>query len=310
MSDDAATIDRFLAALAGEDGLSPNTIAAYRTDLGQASERLSGALVGCDPGGIVHLSESWAALKPATVARKAAALRRFFGFLVDEGERADNPSHALPSPGRERRLPRVLSHGEVERMFAVAAERVAAHEPSRPADLRLLTMLELLYGSGLRVSELAGLPLAAIRAGQPYLVVRGKGARERLVPVTPGALDAAERWRHEGRADDPSPWLFPSRGGKPISRVRLFQLVRDLAAAAGIDPARVSPHVLRHAFATHLLAGGADLRAVQAMLGHADIATTEIYTHLDTDHLVRLVNERHPLGEALAAARLGDNRSD
>ncbi len=299
---DQEAIGAFLRALAGEDGLSANTIAAYRGDLTQASAALGGGLRAVDVDGIGRLADGWAAWKPATVARKAAAIRRFLAFQVEEGARGDDPSHALPSPGRGRRLPKVLSRDEVDRLFAVAEGRVAGPAPPRPADLRMVAILELLYGSGLRVSELAGLPLAAVRPDQPYLVVRGKGARERLVPVTPRALAAVERWRVEGRrARPPSRWLFPSRADAPITRVRVFQLLRALAAAADLDPARVSPHVLRHAFATHLLAGGADLRAVQAMLGHADIATTEIYTHLDRDRLVRLVTERHPLGDALAA---------
>jgi len=300
---DAEVIERFLAAMAGEDGLSANTIAAYRTDLLQASELLHGRLRACDADDVGQLTESWSALRPASGARKAASLRRFLAHQLEEGERSDDPSHALPSFGRGRPLPCVLSHAQIDAMFAVASERVGAQQPPRPADLRLLAVLELLYGSGLRVTEVATLPLAAIRPDQPYVIVRGKGGRERLVPVTPSALDAVARWRREGRTADPaSPWLFPSRHDKPISRVRLFQLVRELAGAAGIDPRLVSPHVLRHAFATHLLGGGADLRAVQTMLGHADIATTEIYTHLDTDHLVRLVQERHPLDEALADA--------
>ena len=299
MSGDAERLDGFLRALAGEEGLSPNTLAAYRSDLTACSRVLEGRLVDAGEEDIHRLAEDWAALKPATVARKAASLRRFFGFLADEGLRADDPSHALPSPGRSRPLPRVLSRAEVERLFAVLTERIEGAIEPAAADLRLLAVLELLYGSGLRVSELCQLPTSAFRSGQPYLVVRGKGARERLVPVTPSALVAVARWVRDGRPDDRARWLFPSRGGKPLSRVRLFQLLRELAAEAGLDPARISPHVLRHAFATHLLDGGADLRAVQAMLGHADIATTEIYTHLESDRLVKLVSERHPLRETL-----------
>lgn len=295
---DAAWIAAFLHALAGEEGLSANTLSAYRSDLTASSRALDGDLANADEEAIHRLSTGWMDFRPATLARKASSVRRFFRFLVEEGVRADDPSHALPSPGRSRPLPRILSRDEVGRLFRTVEDRLAL---GRAPDLRLHAVLELLYGSGLRVSELIGLPLAALRDDQPYLIVRGKGARERLVPVTERALAAVSRWRREGRGDDSSLWLFPGRSDKPLSRVRLFQILRELALDTGLDPARMSPHVLRHAFATHLLNGGADLRAVQAMLGHADIATTQIYTHLESERLVRLVAERHPLGEALAA---------
>lgn len=174
-------------------------------------------------------------------------------------------------------------------MFVVAEQRAASGHPEA---LRNLALLELLYGSGLRASELVTLPRRSIRPGQPFLILSGKGSKERLVPLSSRALEAVRQWLEA--APDGTPWLFP--GGKAhLSRVRLFQIVRALAADAGIAPDRVSPHVLRHAFATHLLAGGADLRALQTLLGHADIATTQIYTHVDSDRLVDLVNRRHPL---------------
>jgi integrase/recombinase XerD len=175
-------------------------------------------------------------------------------------------------------------------MFAAAENRAASGQPEA---LRNLALLELLYGSGLRASELVTLPRRAVRPGQPFLILLGKGSKERLVPVSGRALEAVHRWRE---ASPETPWLFPS-GKKHLSRVRLFQIVRVLAADAGIAPDRVSPHVLRHAFATHLLAGGADLRALQTLLGHADIATTQIYTHVDSARLVELVNQRHPLAK-------------
>ena len=178
-------------------------------------------------------------------------------------------------------------------MFTAAEERAAS---GRPEALRNLALLELLYGSGLRASELVTLPRRAVRAKQPFLILQGKGAKERLVPVSSRATDAVRRWMD---ASNDSPWLFPS-GRKHLSRVRLFQIVRAMAADAGIAPDRVSPHVLRHAFATHLLAGGADLRALQTLLGHADIATTQIYTHVDSARLVELVNQRHPLARPRA----------
>jgi integrase/recombinase XerD len=188
-------------------------------------------------------------------------------------------------------LPKVLSHSDVEALFAVIQARVDRTPPD-PRDLRLAALIEMLYGSGLRASELVSLPLRAVSTDRPYLILKGKGGRERLVPISDRARAAIASWRIH--VPEGSLWLFPS-GASHLSRIRLFQLVRALAAEAGIDPARVSPHVLRHAFATHLLEGGADLRALQAMLGHADIATTQIYTHVDASRLVALVNARHPL---------------
>jgi integrase/recombinase XerD len=223
------------------------------------------------------------------VARRSAALRRFFGFLVDDGLREDDPSAALPRPRFERPLPRILDEADVQRMFEAAEDRAASGEA---AAVRNLALLELLYGSGLRASELVGLPRGSVRSGQPFLMVRGKGDKERLVPISTRADAAVHAWLDHVPSD--SLWLFPS-GKKHLSRVRLFQIVRTMAADAGISPDRVSPHVLRHAFATHLLSGGADLRVLQSLLGHADIATTQIYTHVDSARLVELVNARHPL---------------
>ena len=240
-----------------------------------------------------RLAEEWRALAKSSVARKSAALRRFYAFLVDEGHRADDPGAALPRPGTARPLPKVLSVGDVDALFAVIADRLAAAMPTR-ADLRLAALIELLYGSGLRATELVSLPRNAIHPDRPFLILKGKGGRERLVPISDRARAAVAAWRVHVAAD--SAWLFPSGKGH-LTRVRLYQLVKALAAEAGIPPDRVSPHVLRHAFATHLLAGGADLRALQAMLGHADIATTEIYTHVDASRLVALVNTRHPLAD-------------
>lgn len=291
MTDDASAIDLFLKAIAAESGAAANTIAAYATDLRQASATLNGGLSKADPVDLNRLADGWSDLARSSVARKSAALRRFFLFLEDEGLRADNPGHALPRVGGARRLPRTLDHADVDRLFAVIAERLAA-EPVAPGDLRLNAIIELLYGSGLRASELCALDHRSIVPDRPFLILKGKGGRERLVPVSDRARAAVAQWMTVRPAQ--SSWLFPSGTGH-ISRIRLFQIVRDLAGAAGIAPDRISPHVLRHAFATHLLAGGADLRALQTMLGHADIATTEIYTHVDTSRLVELVNERHPL---------------
>lgn len=286
--DDRALVDRFCDMLAAEVGASRNTLLAYRRDLEATSEAI-GSLEKAGNEELARLGEAWAGLAPSTVARRSAALRRFYGFLLDEGFRPDDPSSALPRPSLQRPLPRVLDTGEVEAMFTAVVERAASGEPLA---LRNLALLELLYGSGLRATELVSLPRRAVRPGQPFLMLRGKGDKERLVPVSSRATEAVQRWLPH--VPDGSPWLFPS-GKSHLGRVRLFQLVRNMASLAGIAPERVSPHVLRHAFATHLLAGGADLRVLQSLLGHADIATTQIYTHVDAARLVELVNARHPL---------------
>jgi integrase/recombinase XerD len=288
IADDRALVDRFLDMLAAEAGASKHTLAAYRNDLDRAADAVT-SLGTASAGDLSRLGTAWAALAPSTVARRSAALRRFFGFLVDEGLRRDDPSSSLPRPRLERPLPRILDEDEVRRMFEAAEDRASSDEGTA---VRNLALLELLYGSGLRASELVGLPRGAVRVGQPFLVVRGKGAKERLVPISSRAEAVVARWTIQ--VPPGSPWLFPS-GKSHLSRVRLFQIVRAMAADAGISIERVSPHVLRHAFATHLLSGGADLRVLQSLLGHADIATTQIYTHVDSARLVELVNARHPL---------------
>ena len=283
-----SAIDDFLAMLMAERGAATNTIDAYRRDLEQA-EGMIGALAGATPAQLAKLGQGWSTLAPSTVARKISALRQFYGFLVDEGERDDDPTHALPRPVTRRPLPKILDHAEIAALFAQAqAEAV----DDRPEAVRTLLQLELLYGSGLRVSELVSLPISAVPRDVPMITVTGKGGQSRLVPV--GARAGAEMIRWLALRPGESQWLFPSRK-KHLTRVRIFQLLKDLAIRAGVAPEKVSPHVLRHAFATHLLEGGADLRALQTMLGHADIATTQIYTHVDAARLVKLVNERHPL---------------
>lgn len=288
---DRALVDRFLDMLAAEAGASPNTLAAYRNDLEKAAADLHGSLGAADARALSRLGQSWAPLAASTVARRSSALRRFYRFLVDDGLRGDDPSSSLPKPRLQRPLPRVLAERDVEAIFEAAGAKAASGEPLAQ---RNLALLELLYGSGLRASELISLPRGAVRAGQPFLILRGKGEKERLVPISSRAQAAVKAWLQNVPAS--SMWLFPS-GRKHLTRVRLFQLVREMAADAGIAADRISPHVLRHAFATHLLSGGADLRVLQALLGHADIATTQIYTHVDAARLVQLVNERHPLAD-------------
>ena len=290
---DIGLIERFLEMMAAERGVAGNTLSAYRSDLIAVSKLLGGTLASAGIDDLVGLGSSWATLAASSVARKASALRRFFGFLEEEGHRSDNPSAALPRPQPIRGLPKILSKEEVDQLFQSIDERLKRATPAR-RDYRLSALVELLYGSGLRASELVALPRTSIVADKPYIILTGKGAKERLVPISNRARHAVGVW--QAFVPTTSRYLFPSRTGH-ISRIRLFQIIRELAGESGLNPAKISPHVLRHAFATHLLAGGANLRALQAMLGHADIATTQIYTHVDSSRLVALVNERHPLAK-------------
>ncbi|MBK9430892.1 MAG: tyrosine-type recombinase/integrase [Sphingomonadales bacterium] len=287
--------------MVAERGVAQNTLLAYRSDLEASSDMLAGQLANATKETLTTLAAAWSHLATSSVARKAAALRGFFGFLEQEGLRGDNPSAALPRPVQQRGLPKILDQKEVEALFQSIEARLAKPKPS-PLDYRLSALVELLYGSGLRASELVVLPRTSIMRDRPFIILTGKGGKERLVPISDRARQSVGVWH--AFVPKESRYLFPSRAAKAagkgdihISRIRLFQIIRELAAESGIDPAKVSPHVLRHAFATHLLAGGANLRALQAMLGHADIATTQIYTHVDSSKLVELVNQRHPLAK-------------
>jgi integrase/recombinase XerD len=291
--EDRQLIGAFLEMMAAEAGAARNTLLAYERDLRGASELLGGGLASASEEKLGSLAAAWGDLRRASVARKSAALRRFFAFLMDEGLRVDDPSPGLPRPTSERPLPKILDHAAVDSLFAEIERR--RREDGNAAALRIAALVELLYGSGLRATELVSLPRNAVSPDKPYLILRGKGAKERLVPISDRARAAVAEWAALVPKD--ALWLFPS-GKKHLSRVRLYQLVKELAAAAGVPPDRVSPHVLRHAFATHLLEGGADLRALQLLLGHADIATTQIYTHVDSRRLIELVNSRHPLVDA------------
>jgi len=287
-------IAQFLAMLAAERGAAANTLAAYGRDL-RAAREVIGDLAVADTAAIGRLAAAWEDLAPSSLARRSSALRQFYGFLQDEGLREDDPSGALPRPRARRPLPRLLNHQEIAALFTMAENdaREASPAAARVLAVRMLALLELLYGSGLRATELVSLPLAAVPRDAPFLTITGKGGQQRMVPVSGRAVKALADWldvRPKGGR-----FVFPSPRGGCLTRVRLFQLLRELAARAGIDPEKVSPHVLRHAFATHLLEGGADLRVLQTLLGHADIATTQIYTHVDAARLVALVNERHPL---------------
>ena len=287
---DAGLIALFLDMLAAERGAARNTLLAYGRDLQQASGWLDGGLGRADAAALARLSAHWAGLARSSGARKASAVRQFMGFLASEGVRSDNPGRDLPTAQTARALPKSLDPRDIDRLFAALAIRLAA--APHPRNLRLSALIELLYGSGLRATELVSLPRHAIRPGQGFLVVTGKGGKERLVPI--GSRADASVVAHAANVPPDARYLFPSRGAH-LHRLRLYQLVKELAADAGIPPERVSPHVLRHAFATHLLEGGADLRTLQTLLGHADIATTQIYTHVAARALVELVNARHPL---------------
>ena len=293
----ARAIDAFLDALTAERGAAANTCLAYARDLSDFSsflEAMQRTLTDARREDIEAYFADCAArgLAASTRARRLSAIRRFCDFARQEGWRESDPAIDLPRPAQHRALPGTLATTEVDALLA------AADRPGRNR-LRNVCLLHLLYATGMRVSELVALPVAAARGDPRMLLVAGKGGRERLVPLTATARSALAAWL-EARGSDPakadSTWLFPSRTGRGhLTRVRFFTLIKELAAAAGIDPARVSPHVLRHAFATHLLEGGADLRVIQTLLGHADISTTEIYTHVLEARLKALVEEHHPL---------------
>jgi integrase/recombinase XerD len=284
--------------MAAERGCAGHTLEAYRRDLEDFAAFMAGrrSLFAAADGVAIRAylaSLSNAGLSPRTAARRLSALRQFFRFLLGDGVRADDPTSTIDAPKIGRPLPKALTETEVSSLIE-ASRRLGGDDGARAEAL-----IELLYATGLRVSELVGLRAGAVRRDAPVLLVRGKGDKERLVPLTDAALSALGRYRERrDRATElrTSPWMFPSSGRSGhLTRQRFAQMLKSLAAAAGIDPRRVSPHVLRHAFATHLLDHGADLRSVQQMLGHADIATTQIYTHVAQERLGRIVGRHHPL---------------
>lgn len=294
---DKLRIGAFLEMMSAERGASPNTLDAYGRDLLDASEFCSGRLTCARPAGlsawVTDLAER--GLAPASQARKLSSLRRFFRFLFEEGDRKDDPTARLDGPSPARDIPDVLSREEMKALIFACSN-----------DPRLNCLVELLYGAGLRASELVSLTMGSLprRKGVRWvtsdIIIRGKGGKERLCPLGRPALKALSDWLEERTDPDVKPraedFVFPSRGASGhLTRRRLGQLLEGAAAQAGLDPARVHPHALRHAYATHLLQGGADLRAVQMLLGHADIATTQIYTHVLTDELQELLETAHPM---------------
>ncbi|WP_226781087.1 site-specific tyrosine recombinase XerD [Oceaniglobus trochenteri] len=301
-------IQTFLEAQAAELDAAENTRLAYARDLRDFTEWLErkaldfdsaqradieAYLIDCDALGLAQ----------STRARRLSAIKQLYRFAFEEGWRADNPAIQIKGPGRAKRLPKTLSVDEVDRLIG-AAQTAGS---SRDDRLRNTCLMEILYATGMRVSELVSLPVAAARGDPRMLLVRGKGGKERMVPLSPSARDALTTWlaRRDGKDAErmakrlpASKFLFPSHGKQGhLTRHRFYTLIKELAVEGGVSPAKVTPHTLRHAFATHLLAGGADLRSIQTLLGHADVSTTEIYTHVLDARLRELVLEHHPLAK-------------
>lgn len=304
---DNRLIQRFLEMMSAERGAARNTLEAYERDLEAYVLHLDSVGASLQRATSEHIRNYLAALdaqglKAATAARKLSALRQLHNFLYGEGIVRENPATAIDAPRLRRPLPKVMTADDVTRLLGAAEARIGALAGrARVKAARLHCLLELLYATGLRVSELVGLKRQAVAQGPQFLVIKGKGGRERLVPVSQKAARAVAAYlaaqREEKIAE--SPWLFPSHGAAGhLTRQHFALELKTLAAEAGLAATAISPHVLRHAFASHLLAGGADLRAVQQMLGHADIATTQIYTHIETDRLRAAVETHHPLAKS------------
>ncbi len=304
----ALAIENFLEMMSAERGAAENTLQSYRRDLDSVAETLSARGVNLPDAATDHLRAALDAMAAqgfaaTSQARKLSALRQFFRFLYTEGFRQDDPTGTIDAPKKQKPLPKIMSEDQVTRLLDRAA--LEADEAAEPGEslraLRLHALLETLYATGLRVSELVGLPVSVARADRRFLLVKGKGAKERMVPLSGKAREALHRFlsvrdARPDMADDP--WLFPafSESGH-LARQVFARDLKGLAARAGLSAAAVSPHVLRHAFASHLLQNGADLRTVQQLLGHADISTTQIYTHVLEERLHKLVSEHHPLAD-------------
>ncbi len=290
-------VDSFLDMMSAERGASPHTLEAYARDLENLTQDLGADVSQASAEQLrAFLSRLMSqGLKPTTAARKLSCLRQFYQFLFAEGVRADDPTSTLDSPKQGARLPKYLGEEEVDLLLD------ACREKSTPRALRLTAVLELLYATGLRITELVSLPLTTVARDRPVLIVRGKGNKERMVPIGAPARAAVSAYLEVRESFMPvsqksSPWLFPAQTiNGHMNRGAVSKALKDLAIEAGIPPTRVSPHVLRHSFASHLLAHGADLRSLQQMLGHADISTTQIYTHVLDERLRRLVETSHPL---------------
>lgn len=313
---DAARIEAFLEMMSAERGAALNTLESYRRDLEDASEIITSGLARADTAALRNYLDGVAArgFAASSQARRLSALRQFFAFLYAEGLRDDDPTGTLDSPKKAATLPKIMSEAETGRLLDRAA--LEAADPARAggdavtplraggdavAALRLHALVEVLYATGLRVSELVGLPVAVALRDERFFVVRGKGNKERMVPLSPKARAAMQAWlaaRNKIPTFAENPFLFPAASESGYLARQVFARdLKALAARAGISAEKISPHVLRHAFASHLLQNGADLRAVQQLLGHADISTTQIYTHVLEERLMRLVNDHHPLAD-------------
>ncbi len=311
MSTEEQTIEMFLEMLSAERGAAANTISAYRRDLEDFRNflhRRARLIAAAAPPDIsAYVAEASATgLKATSLARRLSAVRQLYKFLVAEGQVTADPTLGQAGPRKERALPKTLNVAEVDRLIETAAQRAGkAKGLERLRAVRLHCLIEMLYATGMRVSELVSLPRDVLAGDARVLTIKGKGGRERLVPLNSKARAALEHYLQLGRepndavaATVATKWLFPSKSTQGhLTRQRFGQDLKDLAAEAGLDPDRISPHVLRHAFASHLLDRGADLRSVQQLLGHADISTTEIYTHVLEERLKKLVHEHHPLAK-------------
>ncbi len=308
-------IRQFLDMLAAERSAAQNTLEAYRRDLddfaqflARSHREIEQAAAADVTGYLRHVAEG--GLAPSSRARRLSAIRQFFRFLTAEGVLKESPAYGLSGPKKPLALPKTLSVAEVDRLIETARERIEpAHGRDRVRALRLYALIEMLYATGMRVSELVTLPRAVLTGDGRVLMIKGKGGRERLVPLNKPSREALTRYLEAERENGGAPlgkakWLFASSGAEGhLTRQRLAQELKGLAEDAGLDPQRVSPHVLRHAFASHLLDRGADLRSVQQLLGHADISTTQIYTHVLEERLKQVVFERHPLAAKPGAAK-------
>lgn len=307
---DAHRISSFLEAMRAERGAAENTIQAYARDLLDYSRFLKTRNADLDTAGRAEIEGYLAGLDDqglaaATRARRLSSLRQLHRFLYEENLRPDDPAQRMSGPRRGRKLPNTLTEAQVDALLEAARAPVGDARNGGGPDVRLICLMEVLYATGMRVSELVSLPVGAVRGDPRMVLVKGKGGRERMSPLSAPARDALIDWlKVRDAVEDEkrlaggavSPFLFPARGkAGHLSRIRFYQIIKDLSVKAGLDPAKVSPHTMRHAFATHLLANGADLRSIQQLLGHADVSTTEIYTHVQEERLKQLVFEKHPL---------------